>query len=71
MNSKRAKPNGRKSKDPYAPKPAASRTRTKTFQDGSALILDERGGTIGLIEARQRYRVGKRANSERLAGKPG
>lgn len=40
--------------------------RVQTFRDGSAVILDEHGGIIGIIEARPRYRV--RRNQK--AGRP-
>ena len=44
-------------------RPTMRRARLKAFSDGSALILDERGRTIGLIEARTPYRVRKSAGS--------
>lgn len=71
MKTKAAKRNARKpTKHPW-PKLAAPRVRTKTFRDGSALILDQHGGTFGLIEARTPYRVRKGAKSQPLARRHG
>jgi hypothetical protein len=67
MNAKAAKPTGRKSKRRRARKRAAPRTMTKTFRDGSAVILDPRGGIIGLIEARTPYRVRRRTKPKRAS----
>ncbi len=71
MNTKSVKPSGRKAKARRAPTLAAPRRRTKTFRDGSALILDQHGGTIGLIEARTPYRVRQGAKSQPLARRHG
>lgn len=45
---------------------AAPRARVQTFRDGSAVILDEHGGIMGMIEARPRYRVQR----SQKAGRP-
>ena len=63
MSAKPAKPQPRKAKPRRAPRPAVRRAGTNTFRDGSALILDAQGGTIGLIEARPRY--GTRSGARR------
>ena len=67
MNTTKAKRNPRKPTKRRWPRPAAPRLRTKTFKDGSAVILDQRGGIIGLIEARMPYRVRRRAQPRPLA----
>lgn len=65
MNAEAAKPTGRKSAARRAPRRAAPRIRTQTFQDGSAVVLDRQGGTTMLIEARTSYRVWRRAKRKR------
>ncbi len=67
MSAPTAKPKARKSAKRRAPKRSAPRVSTKTFRDGSAVILDEHGVIIGLIEARTRYRVRRRAKPKRSA----
>lgn len=71
MKTKAAKQKARKPAKHRWPKLAAPRMRTKTFRDGSAVILDQNGGIIGLIEARTPYRVRKRAGFRPLARRPG
>ena len=45
------------------------RVRTKTFKEGSTVILDQQGGIIGMIEARTPYHVRRRAETRRLANR--
>jgi len=61
MKIKPAKTSRRKPSARRAPRTGALGPKAKNFQDGSALILDVHGGTIGLIEARTPYQVRKRA----------
>ena len=53
MKTKPAKPSKRRPKARRVL--GAGALRTKTFQDGSALILEQNGGIIGLIESRTPY----------------
>jgi hypothetical protein len=71
MSTKPAKPGGRKAKARRVPKPAAPRSRIKTFRDGSAVILDQHGDVVGWIEARTRYRVRQGDKSRPQAGTHG
>jgi len=62
MSAKKAKPNARTPTDRRAYRVKVRRVTTKTFRDGSAVILDGHDGIIGLIEARPRYRCGDLRN---------
>jgi len=42
-------------KKPRQRRAGAKRPRVKVFADGSAVMLDENGVSIGLIEARPKY----------------
>lgn len=68
MKTEAAKPNGRKSAARRAPRRAAPRIRTQTFQDGSAVVLDLQGGTTMLIEARTRLTGCRDARNANVRG---